>query len=71
MKKISRLLLLLLPILGWLGSCNHIDLVDEVASNRVPVRVIFDWSNDPCANPEGMTLYISYGVDASDNTFYL
>ena len=54
----STTALLMLLVLFMTGACNHIDLVDEVSSNRVPVRMIFDWSDDQGANPKGMTLYI-------------
>ncbi len=57
-KIVMRTWVWLLPLLVLTGACNHIDLVDEVASTRVPVKMVFDWSDDPTANPEGMMLYI-------------
>lgn len=37
--------------------CDHIELEDRPVSLRVPVRIEFDWTADPQAAPEEMTLY--------------
>ena len=55
------ILCLILPILTGiicsLASCDHREFLYELPSKRQPVTVEFDWSSDPGANPEGMTVY--------------
>lgn len=56
-----RNLCLILPVMACvvccLESCDHREFLYELPSKRQPVTVEFDWSNDPGANPEGMTVY--------------
>lgn len=44
-------------IIGVLTSCNHRDFLYELPSKRVTVEVEFDWSLDPAAAPQGMSVY--------------
>lgn len=56
----ARLMLLLsalLALAGMTASCDHREFLYENPSKRVQVTVEFDWSDDPGAMPEGMTVY--------------
>lgn len=64
MKKIYYVLAMLSAIL--LASCHHKDLW-VIETERTKVRVAYDWSDAPEANPAGMCVYF-YSV--SDGTYY-
>lgn len=39
------------------SSCDHREFLYEKPSRRIPVKVEFDWTDDPGASPAGMTVY--------------
>lgn len=52
-----RLLALVVVSIFALTGCRHRDFLYELPSNKVPVTVEFDWTDEPDASAEGMTVY--------------
>lgn len=66
MSRIAAIIMSILVLCVTTG-CEHREFLYDVPSKRVPVIVEFDWSADPGANPEGMTVYF-FRVGSKQNT---